>query len=177
MVQQSNLRPWRFPPTVELMYGEWLRDDLERGVVPDPGPMPDLGPEVALARQGNVALSGPPPAELLDPVPAADLRHAVVAGVPSLLADLEGDTRNVLLTLARIWHTVATGAIGSKDDAAAWATERLPDDHRGVLNRARDMYLEGWDEEDWGDRAPAARALAERLVAEIRLVSPDEQVP
>jgi hypothetical protein len=46
--------------------------------------------------------------------------------LPSLVADLESDTRNVLLTLARMWTTVATGRIVSKDAAAAWALERLP---------------------------------------------------
>ena len=38
--------------------------------------------------------------------------------LPALLADLANDTRNVLLTLARIRTTVASGEIRSKDDAA-----------------------------------------------------------
>lgn len=167
VVRQGDVRPWRFPPRVELLYGEWRRDEYEAGFVPEPTEMPDLGPEVELALAGDMALFGPPPATLLDPVPAADVRRAIVAGIPSLREDLDSDTRNVLLTLARIWATVVTGEIASKDQAAAWAIDRLPGHHRDVLIRAREMYLEGWDEEDWGDRAPAARAYAEHVIVEI----------
>lgn len=170
IVQASELRPWHSPPTVDLLYGEWIRDELSRGEIPEPAPMPDLGPEIALALQGDVALFGPPPATAMDPIPPADLRRAIVAGVPSLLADLESDTRNVLLTFARIWFTLATATIGSKDQAAEWATERLPGQHRGVLNRARELYLEGADI-DWKPALPAVVAHVDVVVAEIERLS------
>jgi predicted nucleotidyltransferase len=38
VVVQSDVRPWRYPPTCEFLYGEWLRDDFERGLVPAPEP-------------------------------------------------------------------------------------------------------------------------------------------
>ena len=164
---ESDVRPWSPPARVEFMYGEWRRDDYEQGFVPEPATMLDFGPEVAIAIEGNHALVGPPPRELLDPVPAEQIREVVVAGIPSLLEDLESDTRNVLLTFARIWATVVTDEISSKDEAAAWAIERLPEEHRDVLIRARRMYLDGWDEDDWGDRKPAVRAHAAYVVAEI----------
>ncbi len=170
VVQASEIRPWRGSPVVELLYGEWLRDAFERGDVPSPAPMPDLGPELALALQGDWALTGPPPAAVLDPIPLADLRRSVVAGVPSLLADLESDTRNVLLTFARIWFTLDTGRIGSKDEAAAWAVERLPAGERAELARARELYLEGADT-DWTASMPAAVASAEHMVATIDRLS------
>ena len=166
IVQAAQLRPWAPPPIVDLLYGEWLRDDFERGAVPPPGPMPDLGPEIALTLQGDSALFGPPPADLLDPLPPADLRRSVVSGVPSLLADLETDTRNVLLTFARIWFTLETGIIGSKDEAAAWAGPRLPEAHRAVLARARELYLDGLDDV-WTDAMPAAVAAADHMLSEI----------
>ena len=172
---QSDIRPWRPPPRVEFLYGEWRRDDYEAGFVPAPWLMADLGPEIAITLAGNVALAGPPPAEVLDPVPDADLRRAITAGVPSLLDDLDTDTRNVLLTLARVWSTLATSEISSKDQAAAWALERMPDDRRGPLNLAREMYLEGRDRDDWGEELPAARVTAGHLVDEIRRASGDEQ--
>ncbi|HYI65471.1 MAG TPA: DUF4111 domain-containing protein, partial [Candidatus Limnocylindrales bacterium] len=103
--------------------------------------------------------------EVLDPVPRAELVRAMVDGVPSLLSDLGDDTRNVLLTLARIWTTVATGEIRSKDEAADWAVSRLPEAHRSTLARARDLYRVGGYGDPW-DEEPV-RALAERLVSEI----------
>jgi len=172
---QSDVQPWRHPPRVEFLYGEWRRDDYERGLVPAPEPMADLGPEIALTLAGDLALAGPPPAEVLDPIPEADLRRAIAAGVPSLMDDLDSDTRNVLLTLARIWATLATGEISTKDQAAAWVLDRLPDDLAGPLNLAREMYLDGWDRDHWGDGLAAARATATHLVAEIRQANGDEQ--
>ncbi|GEM_PF-6550602 len=45
-------------------------------------------------------------------------------------ADWQGDERNVVLALARIWFSAATGTIAPKDVAANWALERLPQEHR-----------------------------------------------
>ena len=65
-----------------------------------------------------------------------------------------------MLTLARIWTTVATGEIKSKDAAADWALAHLPPEHRPVLEHARDLYLtrsyaeETWTDELWA-RVPA----------------------
>ncbi|CAL9309958.1 aminoglycoside adenylyltransferase family protein [Streptomyces sp. SudanB52_2052] len=168
VVVQDRVRPWRYPPTCDFLYGEWLREDFERGAVPDPGPNPDLAPVLTMVLLADAPLHGPRPAELLDPVPAADLRRAIAEGVPELMAELETDTRNVLLTLARVWSTLETGGIRSKDAAAAWAIERLPAAHRPVLVRARAVYL-GDEDEQWDDLdvRPCAQHLA-RMIEESR---------
>ena len=50
VVVQADVRPWRYPPVMDLQFGEWLRADLERGLPPDPpSPTPDLAPR---ARDG-----------------------------------------------------------------------------------------------------------------------------
>ncbi len=171
IVVQAGVRPWRYPPRAELQYGEWLRDDYERGYVPEPGPLPDLAPLVTMALAGNHPLVGPPPAEVLDPVPPADLRRSIVEGIPGLLADLEPDTQNVVLTLARIWVTMATGEILAKDAAADWVLARLPAEHSAVLARARDGYRAGIYA-DFVDLAPRVHPYADHVVAEIeRLTS------
>ncbi|MBV2363188.1 aminoglycoside adenylyltransferase family protein [Streptomonospora nanhaiensis] len=171
VVAAADMRPWRYPPRREFQYGEWLRADYERGHVPEPRPDPDLAPLVALVLRGDRPLYGPPPADLLDPVPDPDLRRAVAAGVPGLLAELEEDTRNAVLTLARVWTTLATGEIRSKDAAAAWALERLPAEHRPVLARARAVYR-GEHPEDWSDLRPALRAHAEHVAGVIAALAP-----
>ncbi|MDN0194125.1 aminoglycoside adenylyltransferase family protein [Streptomyces sp. S.PNR 29] len=163
VVVRDAVRPWRYPPTCDFLYGDWLRADFERGVTPAPGPMPDLAPLLTMVLRANAPLHGPPPADLLDPVPPADLRRAIVAGVPQLMAELDSDTRNVLLTLARVWTTLVTGEIRSKDTAADWALRRLPAEHRPVLARARAVHL-GDEEEHWDDLRPRVRPCAEFLV-------------
>lgn len=166
VVVRAEARAWRYPPPVEFQYGEWLRDEYERGITPSRGVDPDLALVVTVALLGREPLVGPPLAEVLDPVPHRDVRRAAVDGVPALLDDLEGDTRNVLLTLARIWTTLATGDIRSKDGAAEWVLGRLPAEHRPVLAAARAGYL-GDGEPAWTEALPDARACARFLTAEI----------
>ena len=167
IVTQADVRPWRYPPLREFQYGEWLRDEYQQGMVSSPMEDPDLASLITQVLQRGLALDGPPPDELLDPVPNEDLRRAIVAGVPDLLDELESDTRNVLLTLARIWMTLKTGEITSKDAAAQWAIARLPEGDRPILDRARAIYL-GEGDEHWTDLRPRVRPVADRLVGEIK---------
>ena len=153
IVVRREVAPWTYPPRCEFQYGEWLREEYERGQLPSPVLSPDLAPLITMVLLADTPLAGPPPGEVLVPVPAKDLARAIVAGVPELLAELASDTRNVVLTLARIWMTLATGAVTSKDAAADWALARIPAVHRPVLAHARAVYVTG-EEERWGDLRP-----------------------
>jgi len=168
LVIQSEVRPWHYPPMSEMQYGEWLRDEYVGGLVPGPERSPDLAPLITMVLAGNHPLFGPPPAEVLDPVPIDDVRRAIVAGIPGLFQDIDTDTRNVLLTLARIWSTLATNQIRSKDAAADWAIDVLPKEHRPLMSLARDTYVEGIDDPGtWAKLTAEARALAAHIVGEI----------
>jgi hypothetical protein len=76
----------------------------------------------------------------------------------------------VVLTFARIWTTVATGVIRSKDDAADWALARLPEEHRPVLARARANYL-GEEPEYWDDLQPRVRPHVDWVLGAIARLS------
>jgi streptomycin 3"-adenylyltransferase len=169
VVALPEIRPWRYPPRIELQYGDWLRPQLERG---DPAPWDDPNPDLAVLLTSILGASrtlfGTDAPELLDPIPPADLRRSMVHGIPGLLADLEGDTRNVILTLARIWTSLSTGEIHTKDAAAAWASARLRDGLGSILTRARAMYLGEEPDASWNAFLPEALATADRLVEEIR---------
>jgi predicted nucleotidyltransferase len=166
IVVQPDVRPWRYPPRSEFQYGEWLRAEFERGVTPAPVPSPDLAPLLTMVLLGNRPLFGPPPTDALDPVPHEDLLRGILDNVPDLLADLDWDAGNVVLTLARVWTTVVTGRIRPKDAAADWALARLPREHRAVMARARAIYL-GVEEERWDDLQPRVRPLVDHVVGEI----------
>lgn len=166
LVVQSDVRPWRYPPRLELQYGEWLREELVSGNL---GPWPPVNPDVAvlltMVHGSGRPLLGPAAADLLDPVPQGDLVRAMRDEVPSLLDDLESDTRNVLLTLARIWATVETMEIRSKDAAADWVLARLPEAHRPMLQLARDAYRGVAEDPSYDDAA--ARLVAEAMLREL----------
>jgi streptomycin 3"-adenylyltransferase len=166
VVVADEIRPWRYPPRCELQYGEWLRADVESGRSLDPFTSPDLAVLLAMAVQCRAPLFGPDPGHVIDPVPTDDLIRATKAGVTGLLESLESDTTNVLLTLARVWHTCDTGTIASKDVAAAWAIRRAPRPVGQVLQRAATAYVDGVPHV-WGpitdDARQAAGFLAEMV--------------
>jgi aminoglycoside adenylyltransferase-like protein len=168
IVAQMEIRPWRFPPRLDFLYGDWLRSEFERGELPPgPRPNPDLAILITIVLLGGRHLFGPPATEVFDPVPRADLDRALLDVIPGLLADLESDTRNVILTLARIWTTLATGEIRPKDAAAEWVLERLPEEHRAVLARARAIYL-AEQPERFADLMPRVRSHVEYVVRAAR---------
>ncbi|XXX74486.1 aminoglycoside adenylyltransferase family protein [Sorangium sp. So ce134] len=151
LVVIGDIVPWRHPPMCELQFGEWLRPDLLAGRIPPPRPDPDLAILLTTAREHSIALAGPPAAALFAPVPAADLRRAMVTLFPELIAGARGDERNALLTVARMWATLSSGEILPKDVAAERMLAVLPDEHRAALALARAGYL-GEARDDWSHR-------------------------
>ena len=169
IVVERDVKPWRYPASFDFQYGDWLRSEFERGNV-EPWQTtvnPDLATLITMVMLANSPLVGPPPAEIFDPVPNDDLLRAMVSDIDRLRGDIESDTRNVILTLARIWSTVATGVIRSKGAAADWALDRLPETHRPVLARARGIYA-GDQAERWDDLEDHIGPHSDYVVAEIR---------
>lgn len=167
---RDDLAELAYPPRSELIYGEWLREAFEAGEAPRPVSDPELTVLLAQARQEAKALFGPDPADLLPLIPRTDLRHAIRDALPALLDTLDGDERNVLLTLARMWRTLATGEIVPKDVAADWAIPRLPAKAGALVASARDAYL-GIGKDDWRAHRQEARRVATylRKIAEAML--------
>ena len=152
IVVACEVKPWCYPPNFDFQYGDWLRSEFESGNV-EPWRTtvnPDLATLITMVVLADMPLFGLPPAQIFDPVPSEDLTNAMMDGIGLLRGELQSDTRNVLLTFARIWTTLATGVIRSKDTAADWVLHQLPEEHRLVLARARAIYL-GHHPERWDD--------------------------
>jgi predicted nucleotidyltransferase len=117
IVVQADVRPWRYPPRLDFQFGDWYRPQFAKGnFAPWDPTNPDLVVLLEMVRQANHPLFGPPPAEVLDPIPPADIRQAMLDSIPDLLSYLVGDERNVVLTFVRIWTTLATGVIGRRTE-------------------------------------------------------------
>lgn len=164
----DDVKPWRYPATRDFLYGEWLRTDYEAGRLPQPAADPNLPVLLVSAREHSSVLMGPPLAELTDPVPREDLTQSLFDALPSLLGDLVGDERNVLLTLARILYTLRTGLIAPKDVAAADVCSTLAPATAHTLDLAARAYR-GEVHDDWtelqGETSAAAMALSDRIHA------------
>lgn len=169
IIVRADINPWRYPPSFDFQYGDWLRGEFERGICQPwiSKFMPDLALLITQVLLASKTIYGSAPTELLCPVPYRDVVTALTDALDSLLAGLEPDTRNVLLTLARIWCTLETDAIWSKHAAAAWVIERLPPDDRPVMQRARAVYL-GEENEGWDDLRASLIPCADFLAGQIR---------
>lgn len=159
---QSDLARGDFPARAEFVYGEWLRDAFEAGESPMPERDPEYSLVIAQARQEAIPLRGPPVDELLPAVAPEQVRRAMRDALPDLLDGLHGDERNVLLTLARMWHTASTGKFVTKDAAAKWAIPRLSSPNAITLDHARRAYL-GQITDDWSSHGDAAQQLARHM--------------
>ncbi|MDQ8032234.1 MAG: aminoglycoside adenylyltransferase family protein [Bordetella sp.] len=170
---RDDVVPWRHPARRELQFGEWLRDDILAGRIEAADTDPDLAILLRKARSHGVALLGPAASVWFEPVPQRDFVQALRDTIAQWrgLDDWLGDELTVVLALARIWYSAATGAIASKDVAADWALARLPDSLRPVMAQARAAYL--GDAPDELARDPAAlQAFVPQVRAEIERLLP-----
>jgi streptomycin 3"-adenylyltransferase len=143
VIAHNEVVPWRYPAKRELQFGEWLRKDLLAGIF-EPALLDiDLAILLTKARLHSIALVGPEAERLFEPVPKHDFLEALADTLKhwNSPADWDGDERNVILTLARIWYSAATGQVVPKDTAAGWVLERLPIEYQPILHEARQAYL------------------------------------
>ncbi|HEN5528815.1 Streptomycin 3''-adenylyltransferase [Legionella moravica] len=167
VVEKGAVNPWHYPPRFDFQYGEWLRDSFEMGEIePQNYEMPDLALIITQVLLKSQTLYGKKSEKILAPVPYVDFINAMLQDLDRLAADIRDDTRNVLLTLARIWSTLETNKIRSKPDAADWVIVRLPETHKAVMNRAKEICI-GKKEECWEDIKESLKPCADLMLQNI----------
>lgn len=155
------------PSVHDLQFGEWLRPDIENGAELLAEDDPDVPILLATAQTTHRVLRGRALEDVLDPVPARAVHDAMLATIPDILEEIEGDERNTLLALARMLITARTGRIVSKDEAAAQVVPELSEADRELLERARTGYL-GTTADDWSGASAAVTALAHTLARRVQ---------
>ncbi len=163
----SDLQGDAYPARVEFIYGEWLRDAFTAGDLSEAGSDPEYTLLLAQARQQAHLLWGQ---DVWASVPATSIEHirqAMRDGLVPLLGGLQGDERNVLLTLARMWRTAVKGDFVSKEQAADWAIPQLSPVQADTLDYARRAYL-GELTDTWTERSEQVEQLAQGLLGRIR---------
>lgn len=179
IAHKDAVNPWRYPPHCDFQYGEWLRQSLESGITPPPESeeMPDLAILITQALLKSQTLYGAEPANLLAPVPYHDFIKAIIHDLGRLTKTLKQDTRNVLLTLARVWGTLETHEIRSKPAAADWVMNHLPETYHPVMYRAKAICV-GVENEHWEDIEaliqPCADCMMNHINAAILKIDADD---
>lgn len=170
LVEKSAVNPWQYPPNFDFQYGEWLREDFKKGNIEpwQSKKMPDLALLITQVLLASITLVGDAPEKLLCKVPYHDFISAITDELPNLVSELDSDTRNVLLTLARIWNTVSTNSISSKPVAASLVINNLPEEYKPVLARAKSI-CQGDTEEYWDDLIELLKPCADFMLAKIKI--------
>lgn len=89
------------PRGYDFMYGEWMRDEIESGHLPQAACDPDMVILLRQAREHSVPLYGPAAPLLLPPVSDGEIRLAIRDSLPHLLSGIDGDERNISLRFPR----------------------------------------------------------------------------
>lgn len=163
---RPELSAHRFPVRAELVYGEWLRAAFEAGEPPMPVQSDELTILLAQAQREAVVVVGPERDALLPDIPECEVRQAMRALLPGLLGDLRTDTRNVLLTMARMFRTAVIGDFVSKSEAAIWAMRQLDERNALTLDHFRCAYL-GKVSDNGAPSSEDIGCLADELAAKI----------
>lgn len=168
IVVKSEINPWRYPPKFDFQYGDWLRTTFESGHIEpwSEKEMPDLALLITQVLLAHKVLFGQAPEKLLCKIPYGDFLAATKNAVNHLIADLHSDTRNVLLTYARIWKTIETNMLCSKRDAATWVIARLPEQYQPVMKRAYAICI-GEENEYWDDITVLIQPTANYMIDQI----------
>ncbi|KTC87043.1 aminoglycoside adenylyltransferase domain-containing protein [Legionella brunensis] len=167
-VEKAEINPWHYPPQFDFQYGEWLRTSFEMGHI-EPWAtheMPDLALIITQILLKSHTLYGLEPKQLLSHVPYSDFIKAMLHDLGRLTEDLEYDTRNVLLTYARIWSTLKTNAIRSKPSAADWVMHHVPKSYQPVIQRAKLICI-GVENEYWDDIKSLVKPCADFMIDKI----------
>ena len=125
----------------ELTNGEWLRKEMEAGMIPQACFDPDIAILLWQARKSSMTLKGADCKQLILPIPFREIQKAIQFSLPGLISNVKGDERNVLLTLSRMWFTLETEDVTTKDVAAEWVIPQLPETFSSLLKTAKEAYL------------------------------------
>ena len=124
-------------------------------------------------RECGVALTGPDPIELVDPVGgevlAARMREYARTFLPDLCSwislDIAWAQRYAVATLCRILHTFDQGRVASKKAALLWASGHVDPQWSSLIRQALDDRRLGWD-----PQAPPRPGSVERTLAFVEYV-------
>ena len=125
-----------------------------------------------LVRYADAALVGPPVGEVIPPIDRSEFVDAVARDADRIARRVQTDQRPglvayTLLTLCRVLRALDDGAITSKQEAAWWVADRMPD-ARWILDEALTVRASGGRQPFSAAARVAVLALIGQLGADIR---------
>jgi len=115
-------------PSRELLVGRWPGPGEGLEVEPRDDHVPDVWPELSMARAKGRSILGPEPREVIGEVPVDRVRANGIGWLTTWLerTDDAENAVHMVLTACRIWRFAVDAEHSSKTGAARWALERDP---------------------------------------------------
>jgi hypothetical protein len=135
-------------------------------------------------RHHGVVLTGPSPDDFAE-VPSSLLRERMRSQIPGFMAelatwigieDIAWAQRYAVTTLCRMLFTVRHGTLASKRRALQWAAEDLDARWRGLVLRAEQERVRGWDPGDLPERELVEQTRQFADYATLRVLSSAEDM-
>lgn len=140
IVTTESLKQWNHPIEMDLIYGEWLRDEYTLGYVPQREYSSDLTIQLYQSKHHNKQLWGDQSlSHWLPDIPFEDVENAIMDSLNELTENADGDEVNCILTLCRMIDTLENKVINSKSISGRKVSEKF-DGHKNVILAAVDMY-------------------------------------
>lgn len=144
MLSESDFRPWRHPTPFDFHYSDiWSdasRSDLPDALARQREADPDLAAHVTVARTHGLTLHGPPAREVFPEVPWSDYVDSLLGDLQWIRQTEQPEPEYRVLSPARIWATLATQDVHSKESGAVWALKWVQPDFRSLLAAALARY-------------------------------------
>ncbi|MEQ1104230.1 ANT(3'')-II family aminoglycoside nucleotidyltransferase [Acinetobacter ursingii] len=169
IVHKDHILSGSYPLSYELQFGEWLRDELNQGVILSEHADPDLSILLKKAQMHHLTLLGPSFSQWSVEIPVQQLWQAMADTYPSIVAhwDEDADERNQILALCRIYFSLVTNEIAPKDQAAQWVIAQLQPQHQPVLQRMSQEYKGQIAKQNWQDEYQALQPIVDFLSSRI----------
>ncbi|EPH13172.1 aminoglycoside adenylyltransferase domain-containing protein [Myroides odoratimimus] len=141
IINQSELSSLEFPLYREFQYGEWLREEYTKGYIPETVKDEDLTILLRKIRLNSLTIYGKEATEVIPTISDTVFNKAILSSLPSLIKEIEDDEINVILTLCRMYYSIQTGEVISKDKAVDYLLPIAPDEFKLLLLKAKAVYL------------------------------------
>ncbi len=150
-LRQRDFHPWEYPTTFDLHYSEdWREDtasDLARGAWEEGDEQtyrdPDLAAHIVMTLHRGARLYAKPIREVFPQIPAEHFVASIMEVFDSEEQLMADDPVYFVLNACRAWAYLLEGHVYSKDEGGVWALGVLPEEHRGLVARALEIYRRG----------------------------------
>ncbi len=151
VILQKYLEPFIYPTPFELHYSKmWKRDyELDKVDYTKQDDDPDLAAHITITLNRGISLYGKLIEEVFHPVPEEYYISSLIYDVEDIPDNITKDPVYGILNMCRVLYYLREKVIFSKDEAAVWALENLPEKFKDPVKQAILLYRGVIDEVEW----------------------------